>query len=160
MASQIRTRRFGIAFGALFYCASLTACTADQAMILPVDPEPLVITTAKGEVDLKVEITDTMEEHARGLMYRPPLPQGHGMLFVMDYEEEQVFWMKNTPSPLDLVFASKDGVVVSVKHGEPLSEAAISSEKPAKLVLEIAQGEATRLGIEPGSRMRHSVIKP
>ena len=68
--------------------------------------------------------------------------------------------MKNTPSPLDLVFAAKDGVVVSIKQGEALSEASISSDKPAKFVLEFAQGEAARLGMQPGDRMRHRVIQP
>jgi uncharacterized membrane protein (UPF0127 family) len=160
MAGGYQSRVLGALIAVAFYTAGLAACTAEQAMILPVDPEPLVITTAKGDVDITVEVTDTTEEHARGLMFRPPLPQGRGMLFVMDYEEEQLFWMKNTPSPLDLVFAAKDGVIVSIKQGEPLSEASISSEKHAKFVLEIAQGEAARLGIKPGDRMAHRLINP
>lgn len=145
---------------ASFYSIALTACSADQAMILPVDAEPVVIGTAKGDVNISVEIADTSPEHSSGLMFRPPLPQARGMLFVMEYEEEQQFWMKNTPSPLDLIFAAKDGVVVSIKQGEPLSEAGISSEKPAKFVLEVAKGEAARLGIQPGDRMRHRLIQP
>ena len=159
------TRLFGSrALAALiavsFYSATLTACTADQAMILPVDPDPVVITTTKGDVKISVEIADTSPEHSSGLMFRPPLPQNRGMLFAMEYEEEQQFWMKNTPSPLDLIFAAKDGVVVSIKQGEPLSTASISSEKPAKFVLEVAQGEAARLGIQPGDRMRHRLVQP
>lgn len=129
-------------------------------MVLPVDPDPVVITTAKGDVNVSVEITDTPIEHARGLMFRPPLPQGRGMLFVMEDEALQVFWMKNTPSPLDIIFAAKDGSIVSIKQGQPLSEAQIPSEKPAMFVLEVAQGETARLGIRPGDRMRHRLIKP
>ncbi|MGB8817519.1 MAG: DUF192 domain-containing protein [Rhizobiaceae bacterium] len=133
--------------------------TSDKrAMVLPVDPEPVMIATNAGQVRISVEIADEQEEHSRGLMFRTPLAPGHGMLFVMDYEEEQYFWMKNTPSPLDLVFASKDGTIVSIKQGEALSEASILSDKPAKYVLELAQGEAARLGLAAGNRMRHRVI--
>ena len=160
MARLFRSRALGAMIAVSFYAAALSACTADQAMILPVDPEPVIITTIKGDVNINVEIADTAPEHSSGLMFRPPLPQGRGMLFVMEYEEEQQFWMKNTPSPLDLIFASKDGVIVSIKQGEPLSTASISSVKPAKFVLEVAQGEAARLGIQPGDRMRHRLVQP
>jgi uncharacterized protein len=160
MMSLLRSRALSVLVAVSFHSAAVTACTADQAMVLPVDPDPVLISTAKGEVRFDVEITDTAVEHARGLMFRPPLPQGRGMLFVMGEEEIQVFWMRNTPSPLDLVYAAKDGSIVSIKKGEPLSEAQIPSEKPAKYVLEIAQGEAARLGIQPGDRMRHRLIQP
>lgn len=155
-----RSGAFGALIAVSFYSAALTACTADQAMVLPVDPDPVVITTANGDVKISVEIADSSPEHSSGLMFRPPLPQDHGMLFVMEYEEEQQFWMKNTPSPLDLLFAAKDGVIVSIKRGEPLSTASIGSVKPAKFVLEVAQGEAARLGIKPGDRMRHRSVQP
>ena len=160
MANLFRSRALGALAAVSFYSAALSASVAEQAMILPVDPDPLLITTSKGDVRLDVEVTDTQVEHARGLMFRPPLPQGRGMLFVMGEEELQVFWMRNTPSPLDLIFAAKDGSIVSIKQGEPLSEAQIPSEKPAKYVLEVAQGEAARLGIQPGDRMRHRLIQP
>lgn len=160
MVTFFRSGAMSALIAVLFYALALTACTAEQPMVLPVDPEPVVISTAKGDVNISVEVADTSAEHASGLMYRPPLPQARGMLFVMDNEEPQVFWMKNTPSPLDLVFAANDGLIVSIEQGEPLSEAQIPSGKPAKFVLEIAQGEAARLGIQPGDRMRHRLIKP
>jgi uncharacterized protein len=160
MARFFPARALGALVAVSFYSAALASCNAEQAMVLPVDPDPIVISTAKGEVNISVEVTDTAVEHARGLMFRPPLPQGRGMLFVMENEEEQQFWMKNTPSPLDLIFAAKDGVIVSIKKGEPLSVASISSGKPAKFVLEIAQGESARLGIQPGDRMRHRLVQP
>lgn len=160
MGSNLKSRLLGVFLVGAFAAAGLSGCSANEAMVLPVDADPLVITTAKGEVKLEIEIADTSEKQSRGLMFRPPLPQGRGMLFVMETEEIQQFWMKNTPSPLDLVFAAKDGVVVSIKQGEPLSTASISSVNPAKFVLEIAQGEAARLGIEAGSRMQHRLIQP
>ncbi len=128
-------------------------------MRLPLDKDPLVITTAKGDVSIALEIASSESEHQRGLMFRERLPDGHGMLFVMEETEPAVFWMKNTPSALDLVFIEENGRIATIKPGEALSEATIPSEKPVRFVLEIASGEATRLGLAPGDQTRHRVIE-
>lgn len=128
-------------------------------MVLPTDAEPLLIATASGEVSLTIEIAIGPKEHERGLMYRDRLADGHGMLFVMDETREAYFWMKDTPSALDLVFVEENGRIAAIKRGEPLSEAVINSEKPVRFVLEIAAGEAARLGLAPGNELRHRVIK-
>ena len=128
-------------------------------MVLPTDTEPLIIAAAGGEVSLTIEIAISAKEHERGLMHRDRLPDGHGMLFVMDETREAYFWMKDTPSALDLVFIEENGRIAAIKRGEPLSEAVINSEKPVRFVLEIAAGEAARLGLAPGNVLRHRVIK-
>ncbi len=150
-----------VLWAACFACAAgLQGCAhAGEAMVLPTDAEPLVIATAKGDVNLSVEIAVSEMEHQRGLMHRDRLPDSYGMLFVMDETREAYFWMEDTPSALDLVFAGEDGRIVSIKRGEPLSEAIIPSEKPVRFVLEIAAGEAARLGLAPGDELRHRVVK-
>lgn len=150
-----------VLWGACFaFLAVLLGCArAGEPMVLPTDPEPLVITTAKGDVSLVIEIADDDKEQQRGLMYRERLPDGHGMLFVLEETREAFFWMKDTPSALDLLFADEKGRVVTIKRGEPLSEAIISGEKPVRFVLEIAAGEAARLGLAPGDEFRHPVVK-
>lgn len=143
-------------FGGL---AGLQGCTADKtAMVLPTDGAPLVTASAKGEVKLSIEIADDASEQQRGLMHRERLADGHGMLFVMEATREANFWMKNTPSALDLIFIAEDGRIVTIKRGEALSEAIISSEADVRFVLEIAAGEAQRLGLAPGDAMQHPVI--
>ncbi len=153
-----------------FRAVILTACfvlvvgvqgcaNAGEPMVLPTDREPLVVSTAKGDVDLSVEIAVTEIEHQRGLMYRDRLPDGHGMLFVMAETEPVMFWMQNTPSALDIVFIEQNGLIATIKRGEPLSKSIIPSEKPIRFVLEIAAGEAARLGLAPGDEFRHPVIK-
>src|SRR5689334_22115975 len=54
------------------------------------------IATPGGSVDVALEVADTPETRARGLMYRTSLADGHGMLFVFDEDEDHEFWMKNT----------------------------------------------------------------
>ena len=73
-----------IATGAFFYFQA--PCAADdRAMILPVDPAPLVAVTKSGERSFSVEVADNEPEREAGLdVSRRTCPSDHGMLFVFD----------------------------------------------------------------------------
>ena len=59
--------------------------------------------------------------------------------------------MKNTYIPLDMVFIGEDWRIVHIaRDAEPLSTDHISSVQPASRVLEIAGGQAQKLGLKPG----------
>lgn len=49
------------------------------------------------------------------------------------------FWMKNTPVPLDLIFAC-DGIIVDRLPGVPYSLETISCDKESDLVVEFPKG--------------------
>src|SRR5690349_5176249 len=66
--------------------------------------EPLTITTSSGEHRFMVEIADDDAERQRGLMFREPLADDRGMLFQFPDVAERGFWMRNTPSPLDIIY--------------------------------------------------------
>ncbi|WP_327053665.1 DUF192 domain-containing protein [Halomicrococcus gelatinilyticus] len=106
-----------------------------------------------------LEVADEPGERQSGLMYRQSLPRNHGMVFVYGGADERTFWMKNTLIPLDIVFVSANGTVVSVAHADPEPNAADSelrqyeSGAPAKYVVEMRQGFANRTGVEPGTRL-------
>lgn len=129
-----------------------------QAMALPVDSEPLTATTAMGEVAFRIEIADEPGKRAMGLMFRKDLADDQGMLFVFEQTQPVGFWMKNTPLPLDLVFAGPDGKVLAVLHGEPFSEAVIAPAEPARFVLELKAGTAAKTGIKDGVMLKHRAI--
>lgn len=129
-------------------------------MVLPLDPEPLVIDTGDEEVTIKIEVADNVVERSRGLMFRDRLPVGQGMLFVFQEEDMQSFWMKNTPQPLDIIYIEADGNIISIHDAKALDETPIPSTGPAKFVLELAAGEAKRLGIDPGEKVRHPLMQP
>ena len=129
-----------------------------QAMILPVDPNPLLVETAAGERRFTIEIADEDHERTAGLMFRTRMDDDHGMLFVFERTRRLAFWMKNTPMPLDLIFVGEDGHVVAVMQGEPFSTASISPAAPARFVLELKAGTAQMTGIADGDRMRHPRI--
>ncbi|MEM9248641.1 MAG: DUF192 domain-containing protein [Pseudomonadota bacterium] len=110
-----------------------------------------------GQARFSVEVVDTPETRAQGLMFRESMAQSAGMLFVYQSAQAPTFWMRNTLIPLDMVFARPDGVVQHV-HPEavPLDEEThISGGEGILVVLEINGGVAARFGIAPGTEMRH-----
>jgi uncharacterized membrane protein (UPF0127 family) len=114
-----------------------------------------------GTVRFTVEIADSPEEQALGLMFRDSLPASAGMLFVYDQPRRAAFWMKNTLIPLDMVFADVAGRVTRVHaNARPRDETPIDGGAGVLLVLEINGGLAARLGIGPGSEMRHPALDP
>ena len=68
-----------------------------------------------------VEIADNETERAKGLMYRKELPEGQGMLFDFQRDQEVSFWMQNTYIPLDMIFIRGDGRILRIaENTEPL----------------------------------------
>ncbi|WP_022708005.1 DUF192 domain-containing protein [Paracoccus zeaxanthinifaciens] len=125
-------------------------------------PGSLVVDTGAETLGFRVEVADSPEERAQGLMFRKELPAGTGMLFIYESPQPVSFWMRNTLIPLDMVFADETGVIRHIhRNARPLDEtpipgAAVGDPDPDRLfVLEIAGGEADRLGLKPGQPMAH-----
>ena len=111
---------------------------------------PLTVDTGDQTHRFRVEVARTREAQNRGLMERPPLGDDEGMIFPYKTAAVQGFWMKNTPSPLDIIYVGEDGRILNIITGEPYSEKNLISDGHANLVLEIRGGRAAELGIEPG----------
>jgi uncharacterized protein len=107
----------------------------------------------------KVWLADTPQRQAQGLMFVRALPAARGMLFVHPQPRAISMWMKNTYIPLDMVFIDAQGRVQQVvEQTTPHSLDLIQSTAPARAVLEIAGGEARRLGIRPGQKVSHQAL--
>lgn len=114
-----------------------------------------------GQARFSVEIADTPESRARGLMYRESLPRSAGMLFVFDQPDRAVFWMENTLIPLDMLFIDPHGVVQHIHHqARPHDRTPIDGGENVLMVLEINGGLSRRLGIDKGSELRHPGLDP
>ena len=119
---------------------------------------------AKGPtVELKgqtfsIEIVETNAAREHGLMDRTGMAADHGMLFVFQDDTPRAFWMKNTKIPLDMLFFDADNRLVSVQHAVPPCTAdpcpAYSSGAPARYVLELNAGQASKLSLAPGDAMQ------
>lgn len=128
-----------------------TATTPD-AVALKV---ALTIKSLNGKHDFVVETAKTEQEQQRGLMYRTDIPANAGMLFApyppSGPPREASFWMKNTPSPLDIIFIRADGTIARIaENTTPFSETPIPSGEPVAAVLEINGGRSAELGISEG----------
>lgn len=135
------------------------AAAADgEAMVLTVDPAPLVVETPHGKAAFRIEVADDASERGRGLMFRRKMAADHGMLFVFERTQPVGFWMKNTVLPLDLIFIGENGRIEAIRRGEPLSEAPISPGAPVRFVLELNAGTAARTGIREGALTHHPLI--
>ena len=112
-----------------------------------------------GTARFSVEVADDPKERSLGLMNRPSMPSGAGMLFVYEEPQRAVFWMKNTLIPLDMIFLDESGVVTRIhENARPLDLTGIEGGDGVKYVLEINGGLARRLGITEGSALRHPAI--
>jgi uncharacterized membrane protein (UPF0127 family) len=128
---------------ALGACASQKLETAVLQIVRP-DAVPVPIT---------VEIARSSEEHAKGLMHRKKLPDGEGMIFVFDRDQQLSFWMKNTLIPLSIAFIASDGRIIEIRDMQPHDLNSVKSSRSVRYALETPQGWFTRAGIQPGDRL-------
>jgi uncharacterized protein len=101
-----------------------------------------------------VELAETSEKHALGLMFRDSMADDHGMLFLFPTESRRTFWMRNTRIPLDILYFDANLRLVSVAADTPPCRTqrcpTYLSAGPAKYVLELNAGKAAELGVGPG----------
>ena len=104
---------------------------------------------------LLVEITETPEARAMGLMGRVLSDHTAGMLFLFEKAEPQVFWMRNTPTSLDIIFIDAGNRVLNIAaHTTPMSDRNYASAGSARYVVEAMAGFAERFGIREGFTLR------
>lgn len=119
----------------------------------------VTIDSAGGPRVFHTEIARTAAEQERGLMFRTNIPQDGGMLFTPYPADgpprEARFWMKNTPTALDIVFIRSDGTIARIaENAVPYSEETLVSGEPVAAVLELNAGVSARLGIKAGDKVR------
>ena len=117
---------------------------------------PLTIASASGTHRFRIERAATVDEQEKELMFRTDLTPDGGMLFWPyppngDAPRAASFWMKNTPTPLDIVFIRADGTIARIAENTvPFSEAPVPSGEPVGAVLELVGGRTAELGIGEG----------
>lgn len=119
------------------------------------------LASPSGEVAVNVEVVKTKPKIQRGLMYREHLPPDDGMLFLMGYEDDHTFYMRNTYIPLDMLFITKDLTVAGiVERAEPRTETLRHVGAPSLYVLEVNGGWAKAHQVTPGAKVRFDGVTP
>ena len=131
--------------------AAQTACDQGPAVVFE-GPEG-------NKATFRVEVADTAEKRRWGLMYRTEMGTEEGMLFLFPKEEQQSFWMKNTPLSLDIIFMDRGRRVVGIVHDTvPFSTRSVGVTVPSQYALEVRAGVARRKGIAVGDVARFTRV--
>jgi uncharacterized membrane protein (UPF0127 family) len=116
---------------------------------------PLTIESSGKTHRFIVEVAETGEQQAQGLMFRQSLAPDRGMVFPRDPPGDASFWMKNTLISLDIIFIRTDGTIARIAENTvPMSLDPVPSLEPIGAVLEIAGGRSAELGIKAGDKVR------
>ena len=106
--------------------------------------------------EIWVEVAQTPEERAQGLMGRKLLGENEGMLFIFEKEGYHGFWMKDTFLPLSIAFLNKEGRIVWIADMKPLSLDSHLPPKPILYALEMNKGWFTKNSVSVGDVVKFS----
>ena len=149
------TYRFSYLPIRLYLLALMVALVSPFGGASAVAAEMVQIVTLAGKAHVfQVEIADTPEKQARGLMHVASLPPHNGMLFPLTPPRQARFWMRNTLIPLDMIFIRPDGTISQiVTRRDTQSDSHTTSVEKVGAVLELNADEAAQLNIGVGDRV-------
>ncbi len=137
--------------------AKQTESVADQAPLFT--QSTVIIQSGDNQHQFDIELAATPPARQRGLMFRQSMAADAGMLFAFEQDRHIVMWMKNTFIPLDMLFISADGAIVSIAADTtPHSTVRLQSGGVVRAVLELNAGTAKRRGIKAGNIVRHEIF--
>jgi uncharacterized membrane protein (UPF0127 family) len=117
----------------------------------------VIIDTGEETTLVDVEVAQTDEQRARGLMGRRSLPDDAGMVFMFFERTSSGFWMKNTLIPLSIAFFDRDGEILRILDMDPCRRDPCKVYEPRVAywgALEVNQGAFERWGVEEGDVIR------
>jgi uncharacterized membrane protein (UPF0127 family) len=137
-------------------CSPAFAQTAQDDVVDFGDPVPLTIMAENGTHEFLVEEAKTLDQQARGMMWRDSMGDNEGMIFEFEEPKVATIWMKNTAIPLDILFVRSNGKILKIEHmAQPYKLRSASSEAVIASVVELKGGRALELGIKPGDTVKH-----
>lgn len=142
---------------AALIAAAVLVCAAGLGLWVatPKIPEGTAgnIALSFGDTVVRVELATTSAARARGLSGRSVLAEGEGLLFVFPQEDRHAFWMKDMYFPIDILWLSSEGRVLSLAaQVRPDSyPASFRPPVPARYVLELPGGYAQAHDVGEGS---------
>jgi uncharacterized membrane protein (UPF0127 family) len=123
---------------------------------LVASPAVIPLTLPSGKV-LQVEVMVKDGDRAMGLMFRPSLPEDHGMLFVFEELGFHGIWMKNCRFPIDILWLDEKLRVVHRYEGAPPCKTepcpVYEPLQEALYVVELSAGQARREKVSLGTTL-------
>ena len=115
------------------------------------------------DATIQLEVAQTPQQQATGLMFRESLADDRGMLFPFPNERMARFWMKNVPISLDMIFLNGDRVVGIASDVPPCKTEPCPVYGPNALVdgvIELRGGRARELAVEVGDTIEIQSSEP
>jgi len=125
---------------------------------------PITATAMIAGREIQLEVAETPGQQEKGLMFRPPLADDRGMLFPFTPARPVAFWMKNTPSPLDIIFLL-NGEVKAIARNATTCKSNPCPTYPAggvvaDNVIEVRAGLTEELGLQEGDQITVKLLLP
>lgn len=154
VSSLLRAWVLAMAVVAMTGCGRGDAERAGAASVTAGKPATEFFEIGVGEKTVRMQLAVRMREMERGLMERRDLGADDGMLFVYPGVQRMSFWMRNTPTPLDIGFFNAEGVLEEVYPLHPYDETSVKSRSERiKFALEVNQGWFAKNGVKPGAKL-------
>ncbi len=140
-----------VAAAFLSACSRSSDATADLNTITVTLPDGTAITA---------ELLTKPAEMEHGMMYREALPPGRGLLFVHQQPGYLRYWMSNVKAPLDIIFMDSSHEIMEISPDTPICTSdprdclTYGGHHLEQYVLELRAGEAKRLGLQEGQKLR------
>ncbi len=108
---------------------------------------------------IDIEVADTPNKRARGLMDRSKMEENQGMIFIFNDDEvrKHTFYMKDTRIPLDIMYFDKDSTLINIaRNAQPGEDSRLAggtvdgAASDSKFVVEINGGLADKWGLKEG----------
>ena len=119
---------------------------------------PITAQAEMGSTVIQLEVANTPQQQALGLMFRGNLADDRGMLFPFANPRPVQFWMKNVFIYLDMIFL-RDSIVQTIAADVPpcVADPCPTYGPPRDViidqVIELRGGRAAELGIAVGDRI-------
>lgn len=133
-----------------------------QSLAAKNSPHDFTTISTPSGFSISLEIAETLDKRAKGLMFRKSLAADHGMLFIFPETGYWTFWMKNTLIPLDIIWMNESWKILHIESQVPIctktddSCPRYYSTQESRFVLEIQAGMAKQLDLSPGQHMSPS----
>ena len=137
----------------------LSACgdgTSAKAAAAAAEPKTIAdyFVIKVGDVPAHLQVAVSHFEQERGLMQRRDLGPDDGMVFVYPSPQQLSYWMRNTPTPLDIGYFDAHGVLQEVYPMYPYDETPINSQSnQIQFAVEMHQGWYASKDLKPGARL-------
>lgn len=114
------------------------------------------ITMPTGQV-VKAELMIRREDMMSGMMFRAPLAEDRGLLFVHSKPAKVSYWMYNVSAPLDIIWMDSQHKIVEMslhtppcKETDPVQCPHYGGTEESQFVLELKAGMAEKYGLRKG----------